>query len=90
MNKTAKVQGINTNKDTSYQTGINWSYILQGTLTGLAVLLMFAFWGTFAYSMITENVKLAMIFGQIIGVMVGVAVPIMIIRQLHEHINKKS
>jgi hypothetical protein len=89
MNKTAKVQDINTNKDLSDHTGINWSYVLQGTLTVLAVLAMVGFWGIFAYSMITGNVKLAMVFGQIIGVMVGVAVPIMIIKKLHEHINKK-
>ncbi len=88
MNKTAKVQGINTNNDTGYQTGINWSYVLQGTLTGLAVLVMVALWGTFAYSMITENVKLAMFFGQIIGVMVGVAVPIMVIQKLLGHIKE--
>jgi len=85
MNKIAKVQGINTNKDGSDQTGINWSYVLQGTLTVLVVMAMVGFWGTFAYSMITGNVKLAMVFGQIIGVMVGVAVPIMIIKKLQEH-----
>lgn len=89
MNKTAKVQDININKVVSDQTGINWSYVLQGTLTVLSVLAMVGFWGTFAYSMITVNVKLAMVFGQIIGVMAGVAVPIMIIIKLHEHTNKK-
>jgi hypothetical protein len=89
MNKTAKVQEINTSKGTGGEVGINWSYVLKGTLTGLAVLVMVAFWGIFAYSMITENVKLAMSFGQIIGVMVGVAVPIMIIKQLLGHFNKK-
>lgn len=89
MNKTAKVQEINTSIRTGGQVGINWSYVLKGTLTGLAVLVMIAFWGTFAYAMITENVKLALVFGQIIGVMVGVAVPIMIIKQLLGHFNKK-
>ena len=62
MNRTTKVLEINSNKDASDQTSINWSYILQGTLTVLAVLAMVGFWGTFAYSMITENVKLAMAF----------------------------
>jgi hypothetical protein len=89
MNETAKVRDIDTNKDTGDQTGINWSYVLQGTLVVLAVLAMVGFWGTFAYSMITGNVKLAMVFGQIIGVMVGVVVPIMLIKRLYEHINKK-
>ena len=87
MNKTAKVQDINTNKDLSDPVGINWSYVLQGTLTVLAVLVMVGFWATFAYSMITENVKLAMTFGQIIGVMVAVAVPLMILKKLHEQFN---
>lgn len=89
MNKTAKVLDINTSKEVNDHTGIKWSYILQGTLTVLAVMAMVGFWGTFAYSMITGNVKLAMVFGQIISVMVGVVVPIMIIKKLHEHINKK-
>ena len=89
MNKTINVQNIKTTNNIGDQTGINWSYVLQGTLTVLVVLAMVAFWGTFAYSMITEKVKLAMAFGQIIGVMVGVAVPIMIIKQLLDHINKK-
>jgi hypothetical protein len=89
MNKTGKVQEINTSKGTGDQVGIIWSYVLKGTLTGLAVLVMIVFWGVFAYSMITENVKLAMAFGKVIGVMVGVAVPIMVIQKLLGHINKK-
>ena len=88
MNKTAKVQDINTSKEVSDLTGINWAYVLQGTLTVLAVMAMVGFWGTFAYSMITGNVKVAMAFGQIISIMVGVVVPILIIKKLHEHINK--
>jgi Mg/Co/Ni transporter MgtE len=49
---------------------------------------MVAFWGTFAYSMIAGNVKLAMAFGQIIAAMVGVTVPIMIIQKLRQFFTK--
>ncbi len=88
MNKTANYQE-NTSKDTGHQMDINGSNVLKGTLTVLAFLTMVVFWGTFAYSMVTENLKLAMAFGQIIAVMVGVAVPILIVQKLLEHINKK-
>ena len=88
MNKTANVQNVNTNKEAGDQMGINWSYVLQGTLTVLAILAMVAFWGTFAYAMVSENVKLAMTFGQIIAFMVGVAVPVMIFQKLHKLLTK--
>lgn len=89
MDKTAKIQNINTVKSAGDRTGINWLFVLQGTLILLAVLVMIGFWGTFAYSMITGNVKLAMVFGQVISVVVGVAVPIMILKKLYEHLSKK-
>ena len=89
MKKTANVQNINTNIEASDRAGTNWSYVLEVTLKGLVVLAGVVFWLTFVYVMITGNVKLAMIFGQIIGVMAGVAVPIMLIQKLHEHIHRK-
>jgi hypothetical protein len=88
MNKTAIVQNTKANDGQSDQTGINWQYVLQGTLAVLAFLAMLAFWGTFAYSMITENVKLALFFGQIIAVMVCVAVTVGIFQKLRQHITK--
>ena len=48
MNETAKVQDINPKRSTGDQVGINWSHVLKGTLTGLTVLVMIAFWGVFA------------------------------------------
>jgi hypothetical protein len=88
MNKTANVQNTKSNEGIDHLNGINWSFVLQGALTVLAVLVMVAFWGTFAYSMWSGNVKLAMAFGQIIAAMVGVAVPIMIILKLREFLTK--
>lgn len=88
MNKTASVQRIEGNKGASEQRAINWQYVLQGWLTGLAFLAMLAFWGTFAYSMWSGDVKLAMTFGKIIAVMVGVAVPVMILQHLYRAITR--
>lgn len=84
MNKTANTQYIDDRKDTSERTGINWGTVLQGFIVGLCVLAGVAFWGTFAYSMIVEDVELAMTFGKIIGIMVGVFVPLSILYTLYK------
>jgi hypothetical protein len=88
MKKTANLQNTQLNEGIDNLSGINWSFVLQGAITVLAVLAMVAFWGTFAYSMIAGNVKLAMAFGQIIAAMVAVAVPIMIIQKLLQFFTK--
>ena len=88
MNQTANVQRIEGNKGASDPSAINWQYVLQGWLTALAFLAMLAFWCTFAYSMWSGNVELALIFGKIIAVMVGVAAPVMFLHHLYRTIKR--
>ena len=88
MNKAANVQRLEGNKGASDPSVINWGYVLQGWLTVLAFLAMLVFLATFAYSMWSGNVELAMTFGRIIAVMVGVAVPVMLLQKLYRVITR--
>jgi hypothetical protein len=89
MNETANVQNTDRVEDAKDQVREYRLRILQTVLIVLGVLVMVAFWGTFAYSIVTENVKLAMLFGKIIGLMIGVVVPVAILHKLYQHVTKK-
>ena len=88
MNKTEKLQKTDSVENANDQTKEYWLRILRIVLITLSILAMVAFWGTFAYSLVTGNVKLATTFGQIIGIMVGVAVPVMILQKLYRTITR--
>ena len=88
MNKAETLQNTEIVENANDQSKEYWLRILRIVLITLSILAMVAFWGTFAYSIVTGNVKLATTFGKIIGVMVGVAVPVMIIQKLHQTIKR--
>ncbi|MGD8752435.1 MAG: hypothetical protein PVG14_13490 [Anaerolineales bacterium] len=83
IQKTDRVEGVN-NQAKEY-----WLRILQVVLIVLSILVMVAFWGTFVYAIVIENVKLLTVFGQIIGVMVGVVVPVLMLQKLYQHVTKE-
>lgn len=88
MNQTVNVRNQIENKAQSGQTGINWGRVIQGFLAALAVLAMLAFWGTFAYALVTGDVKLATTFGYIIGIMVAIVVPVQLLYTFYKKFAK--
>lgn len=88
MNKIINTQEFETSQGSGSRTGIDWARVLQGLITSLAVLAAVAFWGTFIYAMVSGNVKLAMIFGQIIAIMVGIFVPAHLLYKLYQHLTR--
>jgi hypothetical protein len=89
MNKTETIQNTDRVEGVNNQAKGYWLRILKVVLMALSILVMVAFWGTFVYALVTGNVKLATTFGQIIGVMVGVAVPVLMLQKLYRHVTKE-
>jgi hypothetical protein len=83
MNTKEKNQKNDVTEEGTKKTGGD---VLRWLLTGVAFLAMLAFWATFVYAVVVKDVKLVTITTQIIGIMVGVAVPVMIIQKLLEKI----
>lgn len=88
MNTKTKVQNIDRNQDASDSKRIDGQRILQGLLMSLTILAAAAFWGTFVYALVVENVKLLNIFGHIIGIMIGVFVPVAVLVELYKKAKK--
>ncbi len=88
MNNTETIQNTDRVEGANNQAREYWLRVLRAVLIVLSVLAGVAFWGTFIYAMVVKDAKLAIIFGQIIGVMVGVFVPVSILYKLYQIVKK--
>jgi hypothetical protein len=89
MKKTKNVQTVEKNEATEDQLGTNSQRTLKGWQIGISILVMIAFWGTFAYAILVKNMELVKIFAYIIAFGVGVFGTIHFVTRLFQDLSKK-